>query len=63
MQIIGGDEAGYQIKGDIHTFTASGDDEDNPEYGDPERLRGERFRRALEPYVVPLAPENIEEMD
>jgi ATP-dependent Clp protease protease subunit len=57
--IVGGDDAGYQITGDTRAFTAvMEDDEDEIDEID---LRGARFRRALEPYVAPLAPDTPED--
>jgi ATP-dependent Clp protease, protease subunit len=56
--IIGGDEAGYKIVGSTRAFPKT--KEDYTAYAkneDPDRFRGSRFRKATEPYVEPLAPD------
>ena len=55
--VIGGDDAGYSIAGSLTDFPRTNpkflQDEDED---DPDGTRGSRFRRATEPYVMPLAP-------
>jgi ATP-dependent Clp protease, protease subunit len=55
--VVGGDDAGYAIDGSTTLFPRN--KPDHTAYArneDVERFRGSRFRKATEPYVLPLAP-------
>lgn len=57
-QVIGGNDAGYKIEGSTTVFPKTKSDYTSYSKNDnPDRFRGSRFRKATEPYVEPLAPE------
>jgi hypothetical protein len=56
--VVGGNDAGYQIEGSISAFPKTKDDYTSySKNEDPDRYRGSQIRKATEPDVVPLAPE------
>ena len=56
--VVGGDDAGYDIEGSTTNFPKTKSDYTSyAQNDDPDRFRGSRFRKATEPYVEPLAPD------